>query len=409
MTSFPRATHVLLLAALGGLGGCLQPPVAATEETGGSSSSGGETSSSGDETTDLGSSTTRAMSTEEPPTTSTTSGGPHGVCGDAVVDADEECDDGPGNADDGACTSACLRNVCGDGLLWVGHEGCDAGPDNADDGACTLECSEARCGDGKVEQGVEVCDDGVNDGGYDSCVADCSARAAHCGDGVLDPEEECDAGVPSCLGSCLLASSCLRIHDADPALISGPRQIYPIGPDQPFDVFCDMETEGGGYTFLKVDVDSDVNDLPYTAKKAEAWCADLGMRLFVPRSAAHLAVAYGVATVENVAPYGGGDNSTGQDYLQILGVYPVKPGVSCIGKAMNPATCPQWAAKDSKGWFIADVVKNPGEPDPDGACAGCSMIYTWNLDGTVKNYKTVAATGGVSLRFMCDVGDKLPP
>ena len=36
------------------------------------------------------------------------------------------------------------------------------------------------------------------------------------------------------------------------------------------------------------------------------------------------------------------------------------------------------------------------------------MIYTWNQNGSVKSYKTVAAPGGSSLRFMCDVGDKRP-
>ena len=48
------------------------------------------------------------------------------------------------------------------------------------------------------------------------------------------------------------------------------------------------------------------------------------------------------------------------------------------------------------------------EPDPADACLGCSMIYTWNADASIKSYKTLPAPGGSSLRFMCDVGDKRP-
>ena len=42
-----------------------------------------------------------------------------GVCGNSVPEADvgEECDHGPENADDGACTRACKVARCGDGLL----------------------------------------------------------------------------------------------------------------------------------------------------------------------------------------------------------------------------------------------------------------------------------------------------
>lgn len=71
-------------------------------------------------------------------------------------------------------------------------------------------------------------------------------------------------------------------------------------------------------------------------------------------------------------------------------------------------SCPQWGPADGGEWFISDTVKNPSEPDPDGACLACSMLFTWNPDGSVKNYKTLPNPGGSSLRFMCDVGDKVP-
>ncbi len=394
-----------LLCVLVGPAGCLQPDNLADDASSTTSSS-----SSGSVATTGPSDTSSSTDPSTGPLTDTgSSTAVAGSCGDGVVDLTEECDDAAANADDAACTAACMRNVCGDGKLWAGHEDCDDGAANADGGACTSECSPARCGDGKVLDGVEVCDDGVNDGTYGSCAADCSARAAHCGDGILDLDaEECDSEDPDCLGSCKRATSCLRVHEAEPALPSGPRTIFPPGVAQGVEVYCDMSSDGGGYTFLKVDVDSAVNDLPYPAKKAETTCATYGMQLFVPRSAEHLLAAHAIATSENVAPQGGGAKGSAPDYLQILGIYPLKAGVSCQGKPLVPENCPQWAPGDGGPWYVSKVATNPSEPDPADACLGCSMIYTWNPDASVKTYKTAPAPGGSSLRFMCDVGDKRP-
>ncbi|MBZ5711902.1 hypothetical protein [Nannocystis pusilla] len=52
-------------------------------------------------------------------------------------------------------------------------EECDLGPDNTDDGACTSACLLAACGDGLVQAGVEQCDDaGANDGCSDTCTTE---------------------------------------------------------------------------------------------------------------------------------------------------------------------------------------------------------------------------------------------
>lgn len=353
----------------------------------------------------------------DPSISSTNGGSDHGPPPDTTETGDtcpvgaEGCDCTPGGACDeplaclaGTCTT--VPAECGNAQVETG-EACDDGPANADDAACTSSCTAAYCGDGLVLAGGELCDDGTNDGSYGGCLADCSDRGPHCGDGVLDPEEACDAADASCIG-CTVATSCLKIHEADPALQSGPRTIFPIGPDNPLSVYCDMTSDGGGYTFLKVDIDSELNDLPYPAKKAETTCAMFGMKLLVPRSPAHLAVAHSVAMGADILPVGGGQKPSGADYLQILGIYPKQSSKSCLGNVLSALTCPQWAPSDGGTWYIADTVKNAAEPDPDGACLGCSMLYTWNPDATVKNYKTLPNPGGSSLRFMCDVGDKVP-
>ena len=118
------------------------------------------------------------------------------VCGDGVIEGDEECEDGSPEAGDGCDTSChlepgyecptigqpCTPTVCGDGDKR-GTEDCDDG--NFDWGdACTPLCTLAPicangtctpiCGDGIVSQGEE-CDDG-NKRPFDGCSATCTVE-----------------------------------------------------------------------------------------------------------------------------------------------------------------------------------------------------------------------------------------
>lgn len=115
------------------------------------------------------------------------------VCGDGEREKDEECDNGDRNDDGASCTSACLKGVCGDGLVRADREECDEGSSNADDGACTEECLEARCGDGSVWAGEEECDDGAGNAEDGACTDECVQ--ARCGDGLVwVGHEACDDG-----------------------------------------------------------------------------------------------------------------------------------------------------------------------------------------------------------------------
>jgi cysteine-rich repeat protein len=111
-------------------------------------------------------------------------------CGDAVVQAGEECDLGPDNSDMGACTTSCTIAACGDGHVYEGFEECDDGnPSNTD--ACVEQCKIASCGDGFTEAGVEDCDDGNLDE-TDGCTSSCIP--AVCGDAIVQDGEQCDDG-----------------------------------------------------------------------------------------------------------------------------------------------------------------------------------------------------------------------
>jgi cysteine-rich repeat protein len=159
---------------------------------------------------------------------------PAGVCGDGVVDGNEQCDDGNTVSGDG-CSATCqteFNTKCGNGQL-DGNEQCDDGNTASGDG-CSADCMVENgydcigspstctvippaCGDGIVN-GDEECDDGnMADG--DGCSATCqietgfTCSGAHsvctplCGNGALDPNEQCDAGAAAnayCTATCQL-------------------------------------------------------------------------------------------------------------------------------------------------------------------------------------------------------------
>lgn len=61
------------------------------------------------------------------------------VCGDGVIEDDEECDEGSSNSDNGSCTTQCKNARCGDGFLYTGVEECDDGNSDQGDG-CSIDC-----------------------------------------------------------------------------------------------------------------------------------------------------------------------------------------------------------------------------------------------------------------------------
>jgi fibro-slime domain-containing protein len=119
-------------------------------------------------------------------------------CGDGVIAAGEECDDGPQNTGDyNHCSPSCtLGPRCGDGIKQDMYgEACDDGLNDGSYGGCAPDCQPGpNCGDGVVQPEHEVCDDVVNDGGYGECSPGCVLGPV-CGDGEIQAQFEiCDDG-----------------------------------------------------------------------------------------------------------------------------------------------------------------------------------------------------------------------
>jgi fibro-slime domain-containing protein len=154
-------------------------------------------------------------------------------CGDGNLDAPyEECDNRANNDDygtTGGCAPGCkLPARCGDGLIQIDYgEECDQGAGNVPDqngvpyGTENCDATSCKrggfCGDAVIG-GPEACDDGKNDGTYGTCgdpsrpLPNCGV-APHCGDGIVQSDwgEECEptsSNDPECTSACRLPGGC---------------------------------------------------------------------------------------------------------------------------------------------------------------------------------------------------------
>ena len=133
------------------------------------------------------------------------------VCGNTLIEVNEECDDG--NIVDGdGCNSTCKTETCGNKILESPEE-CDSGTRcdlngqncvlntecigigddkcsmrNGDDDKCSEFCLQEICGNNRLDYGEECDDNNLIDG--DGCNSICQLE--WCPNGIIDAGEECD-------------------------------------------------------------------------------------------------------------------------------------------------------------------------------------------------------------------------
>jgi len=226
-----RVSRVVALSALFVVG-CPSmddsPQMSATDASSSSTSTSdpGGTSPDGDTDidTDTDSDTDSDTTSGSMSSTGSTSEGTtdDALCGNEIVDRQEECDDGEQNSAVGPCKSDCTL-ACGDGEIQADEE-CDLGQLNDNMGTCTKQCKNARCGDEFLQPG-EDCDHGDEKNSLEpgKChPVTCTKNISTCGNSKLDEGEECDASAPGgeavdCTMSCTFIS---RTVFASPATYS---------------------------------------------------------------------------------------------------------------------------------------------------------------------------------------------
>ncbi|MEZ4336448.1 MAG: fibrinogen-like YCDxxxxGGGW domain-containing protein [Sandaracinaceae bacterium] len=165
-----------------------------------------------------------------------------GPCG-ADIDCDSgRCDTATGTCEMATCSDGVMNGAetdvdCGGGTCYPCSpgEGCLVGTD-CTDRIClgsTMTCATASCGDG-VQNGLES-------------DVDCGGTCPGCGTGdSCNSRSDCAEGY--CVGrTCQRFRSCLEILRGGASTGSGTYEINPTG-SAPFDVYCDMTTDGGGWT-----------------------------------------------------------------------------------------------------------------------------------------------------------------
>jgi cysteine-rich repeat protein len=147
------------------------------------------------------------------------------VCGNAIVELGEACDDGNSSSADG-CNGTCTSDEsCGNGIIELAEQCDPPGP------ACSETCAAIFCGNGIVDPG-EVCDDG-NLTPLDGCYFDCMSDET-CGNGIVDfaMSEQCDdanaVAFDGC-GQCLLEPfDWNTLPQAPPAAREGSATTYDV-------------------------------------------------------------------------------------------------------------------------------------------------------------------------------------
>lgn len=242
-------------------------------------------------------------------------------------------------------------------------------------GMASCTCKTGFSGDGKTCTNIDDCDPNpcMNGG---ACADGIAAYTCTCANGFSGTT--CDVYPPNCAS----------IKAANGAAADGDYTIDPDGNGAlgTLTVFCDMTTDGGGYTYYPV-----TGGVATTSYSEANSCTAVGLQMVIPRTAAHLNAMW--------TKYGSGYFKT------VPGVYGLAAGnyTGCAMNSSDPTCGLNWRALDGGPWFARD--QNYGEPNGDYTPGVWLSASNLDAHGLIFNDTTGGGSTGTS--YVCSDNAKV--